>query len=356
MSMDAAVKTKFHWREYKSAAEVEAQVRATGQQLFVREGSVYDLQEFLEVYKHPGGARIVQREVGTDIGAKMSDNGHSANAYELLELYKVGYIKGLEAAAPIERRATNERLKSLGIDPSNLSSVMQKLDLDKPILGQIWGADMKYEEYMAFIHDPKVINKSPRIFVSDFMEFFTKTPWFVIPMFWLPIVMLQVWAGSNPQRGVAWHALLFLAGLFYWTFFEYIFHRFVFHLLENHRLEGKFLRSFHFLFHGIHHAYPLDEYRLVFPIVPCIVVASGAYLATFWVFGYEKYTLVINGGFLFGYTVYDCIHYFLHHVSKENIFLNFQKRYHNKHHYRQPDMGFGVSTPLWDYVFRTVLN
>jgi sterol desaturase/sphingolipid hydroxylase (fatty acid hydroxylase superfamily) len=32
----------------------------------------------------------------------------------------------------------------------------------------------------------------------------------------------------------------------------------------------------------------------------------------------------------------------------------FLKEYHMKHHYVDEHAGFGVSTPLWDIVFRTV--
>jgi sterol desaturase/sphingolipid hydroxylase (fatty acid hydroxylase superfamily) len=30
------------------------------------------------------------------------------------------------------------------------------------------------------------------------------------------------------------------------------------------------------------------------------------------------------------------------------------KHHHVLHHYHDPEKGYGVSSPLWDYVFRTV--
>jgi sterol desaturase/sphingolipid hydroxylase (fatty acid hydroxylase superfamily) len=30
------------------------------------------------------------------------------------------------------------------------------------------------------------------------------------------------------------------------------------------------------------------------------------------------------------------------------------KHHHVLHHYRNPDRGYGVSTPLWDYIFGTM--
>jgi 4-hydroxysphinganine ceramide fatty acyl 2-hydroxylase len=55
-------------------------------------------------------------------------------------------------------------------------------------------------------------------------------------------------------------------GVLSWTFFEYAFHRFFFHA-EDHWLPASVpsIFAFHFLIHGVHHAYPQDRMRLVFP-------------------------------------------------------------------------------------------
>ena len=105
-----------------------------GRELVVRHGSVYDVQEFLEVYKHPGGSKIIKKEFGKDIGAVMQEYQHSKNAYSLLDLYKIGYIEGVKGAETLDDRATNERLTTLGIDPKHLTSAMAKLDLTKGLV------------------------------------------------------------------------------------------------------------------------------------------------------------------------------------------------------------------------------
>ncbi len=60
--------------------------------------------------------------------------------------------------------------------------------------------------------------------------------------------------------------------------------------------------------------------------------------------------------FLVGYVSYDIIHYALHHIDttkhKGSWFHKLQK-YHNKHHFSGQYAGFGVSSPLWDLVFRS---
>ena len=60
--------------------------------------------------------------------------------------------------------------------------------------------------------------------------------------------------------------------------------------------------------------------------------------------------------FLLGYMTYDICHYSLHHVDTSKNsggwFGKLQK-YHNQHHFGGEEAGFGVSSPLWDIVFRT---
>ena len=60
--------------------------------------------------------------------------------------------------------------------------------------------------------------------------------------------------------------------------------------------------------------------------------------------------------FLIGYMIYDISHYAFHFVdttkNKGSWFHKLQK-YHNKHHFSGEDAGFGVSSPLWDIIFRT---
>lgn len=60
--------------------------------------------------------------------------------------------------------------------------------------------------------------------------------------------------------------------------------------------------------------------------------------------------------FLIGYTIYDSTHYFLHFLDTKKVKMGwFQtlQRYHNQHHYGSENAGFGVSSPLWDLIFRS---
>ena len=55
-------------------------------------------------------------------------------------------------------------------------------------------------------------------------------------------------------------------------------------------------------------------------------------------------------GFLFGYLVYDMIHYAVHHANFTNKYWIALKTHHLKHHFKDPDKGFGVSSQVWDVI------
>lgn len=70
----------------------------------------------------------------------------------------------------------------------------------------------------------------------------------------------------------------------------------------------------HFLLHGIHHYLPMDKYRLVMPPTLLVVLALPFWKVAHLIFFHDWYAgLAGFCGGLFGYTIYDMTHYFLHH-------------------------------------------
>lgn len=63
---------------------------------------------------------------------------------------------------------------------------------------------------------------------------------------------------------------------------------------------------------------------------------------------------VISGAFTF-YILYDCMHYALHH-TKLPQYMAEMKKYHLAHHYKNFELGFGVTSKIWDWCFGTELN
>jgi len=193
-------------------------------------------------------------------------------------------------------------------------------------------------------------DESARLFESRFLEIFTHVHWSVPIIVYLPLVVWCLW--FSPAAGVLSSAVLvmeFAAGLFVWTLTEYLLHRFVFHY-EPTSTWGKRL---HFLMHGVHHDYPQDSKRLVMPPVVSIPLAS-LFLGLFALLLPGVHVAATFAGFIFGYICYDEIHYATHHAPMKGKLGLWLKHHHVRHHYLDNGRGFGVSSPLWDYVFGTM--
>ena len=66
----------------------------------------------------------------------------------------------------------------------------------------------------------------------------------------------------------------------------------------------------------------------------------------------EAYPLF--GGFIAGYLTYDYMHYWVHHFVPKSKLGKRLREQHMRHHFQDHRFGYGVSSPLWDVVFRTL--
>jgi len=57
--------------------------------------------------------------------------------------------------------------------------------------------------------------------------------------------------------------------------------------------------------------------------------------------------------FLTGYLIYDMSHYAFHHLTFQNPLMKKLKQHHMRHHYHEPDKGYGVSSVLWDKILQS---
>ena len=55
-----------------------------------------------------------------------------------------------------------------------------------------------------------------------------------------------------------------------------------------------------------------------------------------------------------GYAFYLLVHYAVHIFRPPNNFLKALWSNHAIHHYSNNEILYGVSSPLWDYVYRTL--
>lgn len=193
-------------------------------------------------------------------------------------------------------------------------------------------------------------DESARLFKSDFLEFFTHVHWSVPIIVYLPVVSYFLWqTHEEGSVGSYTGVSLFVAGLLFWTLAEYLLHRFAFH----YEAKSRWGQRLHFLTHGVHHDYPNDSKRLVMPpsvSIPLATLFYGLFYAIFGPFSMKAFF----AGFLLGYIFYDEIHYATHHAPLKGKVGLWLKHHHIRHHYKDPGRGYGVSSPLWDYVFGTM--
>jgi sterol desaturase/sphingolipid hydroxylase (fatty acid hydroxylase superfamily) len=195
-----------------------------------------------------------------------------------------------------------------------------------------------------------------RLFKSNFMEFFSHISPITVTVIWLPLAIYFLVSSilkAAPGAFPVYIPVGVVLGFFLWTLAEYTLHRFVFHFPAKGEKAEKFI----FLFHGIHHAQPQCKTRLVMPPIVSIPLAAlfyGLFTLIFSVLlNAPQWIAPVFSAFIFGYLAYDLTHYATHHFPMRSGYSKFLKRYHMQHHYKTPNKRFGVSSPLWDLVFKT---
>ncbi len=194
--------------------------------------------------------------------------------------------------------------------------------------------------------------ETPRMFENGFLEFFSRVHWSVPLLFFVPIVtafLILAFQRYGMQARTA--VVLYFSGLVFWSLAEYVLHRFVFH----YRPRSEWGQRFHWMFHGVHHDYPSDPLRLVMVPSVSLPLAGLFYLLFAAVMG-VAYAAPFTAGFLTGYLFYDMTHYAVHHFPIKGRVFGRLRELHMRHHFQDPEHGFGVSSPFWDVIFRTELQ
>ncbi|KAL3859185.1 hypothetical protein ACJMK2_009414 [Sinanodonta woodiana] len=325
-----------------SETSVRLQARS-GRLCVINKGKVYDVTDFGN--KHPGGRELLQEHAGLDVTHVMTSHDyhkHSSAATDILNQYYIGELES-------ESRNNNK---------TDLVDMNQPLVEQIPVLG---------DKYFEWVHRPT--DKHIRLFKSDLAEFFTESYWWLVPVYWVPIMFILLhWCVSNLQtEPVVWMGfinggmtvtpsalpILFIMGIVLWTLAEYIIHRWIFHL--HPPTSWPSLMKLHFMLHGQHHKAPMDKYRLVFPPLPASILALMIY-GSFAIFWPKAVCQGLFAGTILGYIFYDLTHYYLHHGTPGFGYFRSLKKYHVKHHFHDQQKGFGISSKLWDYPFGTLIS
>jgi sterol desaturase/sphingolipid hydroxylase (fatty acid hydroxylase superfamily) len=131
--------------------------------------------------------------------------------------------------------------------------------------------------------------------------------------------------------------LWFGAGLFVWTFVEYLIHGWL-----GHRL-----RTSVSAMHAVHHS----DRRRVFAARAWIPTALLWSLGI-WAFRFDP-MMIFGTGLLCGFIIYEAIHYRIHFSVPLNRWEAALRARHLLHHQFAPTRCYGVTSPIWDVIFRT---
>ncbi|HEX8549370.1 MAG TPA: sterol desaturase family protein [Cytophagaceae bacterium] len=190
---------------------------------------------------------------------------------------------------------------------------------------------------------------SKKIFDNPLLEKLTRTHISIpIGIFLIIASGLLYYAFLYTSLSPALIPLLFICGFLFFTLLEYSAHRFLFHMVTN--TEAK--RKIQYNLHGVHHEYPKDKGRLAMP-PPMSILLAFIFFCIFYSLLHTK-VFGFLPGMLTGYALYLFVHYIVHaYAPPKNIFKVLWVN-HAIHHYKDNSIVFGVSSPLWDYVFGTM--
>lgn len=230
---------------------------------------VYDITDFLD--SHPGGGDLILEYGGKDITDILKDEVshiHSEAAYEILDDSLVGFVatdgvmntvtKSKRPGQVVPVSPTQDEMAELkaigaadGVVPevypaTGISSeedlsketdavidykTHKFLDLNRPLIPQVWFGGFGKEFYLQQVHRPRHYKggESAPLF-GNFLEPLTKTAWYIVPIIWLPPVVYGTYIAGEGCRSWAHESAYWILGLFIWTLVEYFLHRFLFHL------------------------------------------------------------------------------------------------------------------------------
>jgi uncharacterized membrane protein HdeD (DUF308 family) len=173
-----------------------------------------------------------------------------------------------------------------------------------------------------------------------------------------PVLPLAIWGSlaawlivsgvQGPGLDVLSLAAHAMAALLGWTLFEYLLHRFVLHPPAPDGRWACFSRAIH----GKHHDDP-DNLSATFVLPLGALLILLPLVCIFWFLMKPDMLPVFTGFFLAGYLAYEYVHLALHHWRMPTRWARALQRRHLAHHHGDDRTWFGVTSPFWDWIFRT---
>lgn len=136
----------------------------------------------------------------------------------------------------------------------------------------------------------------------------------------------------------------FALGMFSWTFLEYVIHRWLGH---DPRYRGNPFGVEHVRHHAEGNYFaPTPKKAALAALVAAVIGGPAAWLA-------GAHGAAAVGGLLVMYGTYEVLHRREHTHAGLGGYGRWARRHHFHHHFVDPKTNHGVTTPLWDLIFRT---
>ena len=135
-----------------------------------------------------------------------------------------------------------------------------------------------------------------------------------------------------------------LTGAFTWTFLEYVIHRWAGH---HGRLRGNPFGVEHVRHHAEGNYFAANSKKLATAAAVAVVLGIPAALLA-GILG-----LAWLAGLLVAYAAYELFHRREHTHPGVGRYGRWARAHHFHHHFVDPRTNHGVTSPLWDHVFRT---
>ena len=140
------------------------------------------------------------------------------------------------------------------------------------------------------------------------------------------------------------YVIAMFAGFFAWTFIEYAMHHW-----NGHLSKGKLAFSKEHLAHHRQFDYESPwqtQVKVALPILITLLSVSTLFVA----FSLAMvFTLSVGVAF----RAYSWLHNRCHDSAPKTAFGHWARRHHFYHHFTDAKYNHGVTSPLWDHVFRT---
>lgn len=139
----------------------------------------------------------------------------------------------------------------------------------------------------------------------------------------------------------------FLLGAIGWTLLEYVLHRFVFHAPSTRGPGAKEHRRHHA---QVDYFAPSWQKALaacvaIAILLPLLSLPMGAPVGVAGTFG-----------FVLMYVLYEVLHRRAHTHAPRGWYGRWRRKNHFAHHFSDPRLAQGVTTPIWDTIFGTRLK